>query len=138
MRKLIIREAPFRMAGETFAMNTHEAGYMTHYRFSVFAAIGLLFLTQNIVYATDDYTLTIKDHQFVPAELKVPAGQKIKLVVKNEDGTPEEFESKSLKREKVVAGKSRISLSIGPLSPGVYDFVGEFHEATAKGRIVVE
>jgi plastocyanin len=111
---------------------------MTRYHTSAFAAIGLAFLTQSAVFAADAYTLTIKDHQFEPAELKVPAGQKLKLVVKNEDGTPEEFESKSLKREKVVAGKSQISLSIGPLNAGTYDFVGEFHEATAKGRIVAE
>jgi plastocyanin len=111
---------------------------MTHYRASVFTVIGLALLTITAVHATDDYTLTIRNHQFEPAELKIPAGQKIKLVVKNEDGTPEEFESKSLKREKVVAGKSQISLSIGPLNAGSYDFVGEFHEATAKGRIVAE
>lgn len=111
---------------------------MIRYRPSVYAVIGFALLTQSAVYAADSYTLTIKDHLFDPAELKVPAGQKIKLVVKNEDTTPEEFESKALKREKVVAGKSRISLSIGPLDAGVYDFVGEFHEATAKGRIVAE
>jgi plastocyanin len=107
-------------------------------RFSIFAVFGLLFFSQSAVYAEDTYTLTIKDHQFAPAELKVPAGQKIKLVVINEDGTPEEFESKSLKREKVVAGKGRITLSLGPLNPGAYEFVGEFHEASAKGRIVAE
>jgi plastocyanin len=111
---------------------------MTHSRTSVFAVIGLVFCTQSAVYAADAYTLTIKDHQFDPTELKVPAGQKIKLIVKNEDATPEEFESKSLKREKVVAGKSQISVSIGPLSAGSYEYVGEFHEATAKGRIVAE
>ncbi|HSD73202.1 MAG TPA: cupredoxin domain-containing protein, partial [Steroidobacteraceae bacterium] len=49
-----------------------------------------------------EFKLVIKDHRFVPAELKVPAGQKIKLVVDNQDATPEEFESYTLNREKVV------------------------------------
>ena len=56
----------------------------------------------------------------------------------NEDATPEEFESHDLNREKVIAGKSKGIVVIGPLKPGTYSFVGEFHEDTAKGRIVVK
>jgi plastocyanin len=88
--------------------------------------------------AGEEYTLTLKDHRFEPAELEVPAGQKIKLVVKNEDATPEEFESKSLKREKIVPPKGRIIVPLGPLKPGTYEFFGEFHEATAQGRLIVK
>ena len=90
-------------------------------------------------FATDtEVMLVIKDHRFEPTELKLPAGQRVKLTVDNQDATPEEFESKSLKREKLVPGKSRVSLFVGPLKPGRYDFVGEYHEATAKGTVVVE
>ena len=84
------------------------------------------------------YTLTIKDHKFDPAELEIPKGTKIKLVVKNLDPTPEEFESRDLKREKVVAGNGEITVSIGPLQPGRYAFYGEFNEKTAQGAIVVK
>lgn len=86
----------------------------------------------------DSFTLTIKDHKFQPEELQVPAGKKIKLVVKNLDPTPEEFESHDLKREKVIPANSEATLAIGPLKPGVYKFVGEFNEKTAKGRIVAK
>jgi plastocyanin len=103
-----------------------------------FAAFAFALLAQNAVSAAESYTLTIKDHRFEPAELEVPAGQKFKLVVKNEDATPEEFESKSLKREKIVKGKSEILMNLGPLEPGNYEFFGEFHEATAKGRLVAK
>lgn len=82
--------------------------------------------------------LRIKDHRFDPAELKVPAKKKLKLVVINEDATPEEFESHSLNREKVIPGRSRGVVYIGPLQPGRYEFFGEFHEATAKGVIVAQ
>ena len=88
--------------------------------------------------ADPEITLTIKDHRFVPAEVKVPAGQKIKLIVENQDATPEEFESHALNREKVIAGKSKANIFIGPLKPGRYPFVGEFNEATAKGVVIAE
>ena len=82
--------------------------------------------------------LMIKDHQFVPAELKVPAGKKIKLVVSNLDSTPEEFESHQLNREKVIAGNAKATIYVGPLSPGKYAFWGEFNENTARGVLVAE
>ena len=85
-----------------------------------------------------DYTLTIKDHKFTPEELKVPANTRVVITVINDDATPEEFESKILKVEKVIAGKSKGTVRIGPLKPGRYPFVGEFHEATAKGVVIVE
>ena len=86
----------------------------------------------------DDYVLTIKDHKFTPSEIKVPANQRIMITVVNDDATPEEFESNVLKVEKVIAGKSKGVVRIGPLKPGRYPFVGEYHEATAKGVIIAE
>ena len=83
----------------------------------------------------DDYNLTIRNHQFVPDQLVVPAGKKIKLVISNADSTPEEFESYTLNREKVIPGNSKASVYVGPLEPGKYEFIGEFHEATARGVI---
>ena len=82
--------------------------------------------------------LRIKDHRFSPAEVRVPANQKVRLLVVNEDPTPEEFESHALNREKVIPGRSSATIFIGPLKPGRYDFVGEFHEATAKGVVIAE
>ena len=88
--------------------------------------------------AEPEVQLVIKNHAFEPAELKVPAGQRVKLVVHNQDSTPEEFESHSLNREKVIPGGAKGTVFIGPLKPGRYSFVGEYHEATAKGVIVAE
>lgn len=85
-----------------------------------------------------DYTLTIKDHKFTPTELKVTANKRVTIEVINNDITPEEFESKELKVEKVIAGNSRGTVRIGPLKPGKYPFVGEFHEDTAKGTVIAE
>jgi plastocyanin len=88
--------------------------------------------------AEPELTLVIRDHKFQPSELKVPANTKVRLIVDNQDATAEEFESKDLKREKVIPPKSKGTVLIGPLKPGRYKFVGEFHEATAKGVIIVE
>lgn len=84
------------------------------------------------------YELVIKEHRFQPAELTIPANQKVKLIVKNEDSTPEEFESHSLNREKVIPGKSQAVIWIGPLPPGEHKFFGEFNEATAQGRLIIK
>jgi len=88
--------------------------------------------------ADPEVALTIREHRFEPAELRVPAGQKIKLVVHNQDATPEEFESHELNREKVVAPGAKASIFIGPLKPGRYPFFGEFHEKTARGVVIAE
>ena len=84
-----------------------------------------------------ELALVIKNHRFEPDELKVPANQRVKLVVHNQDSTPEEFESHSLNREKVIPGGAKATIFIGPLKPGRYPFVGEYNEATAKGVVVV-
>jgi plastocyanin len=104
----------------------------------MFALPALLLVCGVALAADPEVKLVIQDHRFEPAELTVPAGKKVKLAIENRDATPEEFESKSLKREKVIAGKSTATISIGPLAPGRYTFVGEFHEATAQGVIVAK
>jgi plastocyanin len=83
-------------------------------------------------------TITIRDHRFEPAELHVPAGKRIALTVVNADPLSEEFDSSALKVEKVIAGKSQGVVHISPLSPGRYDFIGEYHEETAKGQVIAE
>lgn len=88
--------------------------------------------------ADDEFKLVIQNHRFEPQEVVVPAGRKIRLVVENRDPTPEEFESKPLKREKVIAGKSTATIAIGPLKAGRYPFVGEYNEKTAQGVIVAQ
>ena len=90
--------------------------------------------------AAEVVTLTIENHAFSPKEIRIAAGQKVDLKVVNKDATPAEFESKPLAREKIIAGKSSVIIKIGPLQPGRYPFVEEYHEkdAAAQGVIVVE
>jgi plastocyanin len=101
-------------------------------------ATGLMLAT-GIAWADDfDAKLVIRDHKFEPVELTVPAGKKIKLLVDNQDATPEEFESNELNREKIVVGKGTITVFLGPLDAGRYPFFGDFHQETAQGVLIVK
>lgn len=102
-------------------------------------ALGSLLAIATVAGAGEpEFRLVIKDHRFTPAEVKVPAGQKIRLVIENQDPTPEEFESYALNREKIVPGGGQITVFVGPLKPGRYEFFGEFNAKTARGWLVVE
>jgi hypothetical protein len=88
--------------------------------------------------AEPEFLLVIRDHRFTPAEIVVPANAKVRLVGDNQDATPEEFDSHALNREKVIAGRSKAVIFIGPLAPGRYPFMGEFNAATAQGAVVAK
>jgi plastocyanin len=99
----------------------------------------LALLLPSLCLAADaEFTLSIRNHQFEPAELRVPAGRRIKLTVVNRDPTPEEFESYELHREKLIPGNTSGIVYIGPLEPGRYPFFGDFHPKTTTGVVVAE
>ncbi|SRR5712691_2143723 len=100
----------------------------------VLAALGLPSMTA----AAQEFNLVIRNHKFEPEEIRVPAGKRVSIYVSNEDASPEEFDSSALKVEKVIPGKSKGLVRIGPLAPGRYEFIGEFHADTAKGVVIAE
>ena len=79
--------------------------------------------------------LTLKDHRFSPASVTVPAGQKVRIELINQDPAVEEFDSVDLGVERDVTPHGRTSFTIGPLKPGTYSFMGELHADTAQGEI---
>ena len=85
-----------------------------------------------------EIALTIESNRFQPDEIKVKAGAAFLLVITNKDKSAEEFESKDLRIEKVIPGGKTVRLKMPALKAGTYDFVGEYHEKTAKGRIIAE
>ncbi len=101
------------------------------------AALSAFLLFSAAVHA-EDFVLTLKNNQFSPKELTVPAGQKIKITVKNLDASPAEFESSDLNREKVVGGNSEITVFIGPLDAGSYGFFDDFHRNTTTGTVIAK
>jgi hypothetical protein len=83
-------------------------------------------------------SLVLENHRFTPDRLEVPAGKKVKVTVENRDATAEEFDSGDLRVEKVIPGKSKGIVWLGPLKPGEYKFVGEYNEKTAQGVVVAK
>jgi hypothetical protein len=102
----------------------------------VISALIVLTLALPVVAELNVFELRIQDHLFQPAVLYVPAGEKVKLLVLNQDPSPEEFESFSLNREKVILGHGKATLFIGPLKPGKYEFFGEYNPDSAQGVLI--
>ena len=98
-----------------------------------------LVLTVAVVAAADlEIPVAIEKNRFQPDEIRVKAGTPFVLVVTNKDTTPEEFESKELRIEKVITGGKTMKIRVRALKAGSYPFVGDYHQATAKGRIIAE
>lgn len=85
-----------------------------------------------------EITITVKNHAFDPAQIEVPAGKPVVLRIKNLDASPMEFESKSLRVEKVLSGNGEAVINLRPQKPGRYEFFDDFHAATTKGVVVVK
>jgi plastocyanin len=85
-----------------------------------------------------EITISVKNHAFDPSEIQVPAGKPIVLHIKNLDSSPMEFESKSLRVEKVLTGNGEAVINLRPQKPGRYEFFDDFHASTTKGVVVVK
>ena len=118
-------------------MQCRHAGAIIKLAVLAAVALGLAPMSVN---AQEVVTLqiSIKNHRFQPSELKAPANRPITLAVRNLDPTPEEFESRTLRVEKVIAGNSESTIQLPPLSPGRYRFYGDFNQATAQGAFIAE
>jgi Cupredoxin-like domain len=81
-------------------------------------------------------SLTLQNHQFVPAEVHAPPGKQIAIRVKNLNDIVSEFESSDLHFEKIVPVGSEATVYVRPLQPGRYNFYDDFHHAT-QGYLVV-
>lgn len=109
------------------------------FRISLSAALAVLTLaiaSPAAEAAPEPLTLVLKDHRFTPETLSVPAGRKVQIVLVNRDGATDEFDSRDLGVEQLVTPNGQVTFSIGPLKPGTYAFMGEFHSATAQGHVV--
>ena len=105
-------------------------------KIKIIILIYALFISLNSQAKTPIIEIEIKNHLFFPAEVIVPANKKVKLLISNNDPTPEEFESYELNCEKIIMGNKKTIIFIGPLKPGNYPFLGEFNPKTAQGVII--
>lgn len=96
-----------------------------------------IFLLLSFNVAGKEYFIILKDHLFYPSTITIAANKKVKLLIENQDNTPEEFDSFDLNREKVLYPHRKSVIYIGPLSKGRYEFFGEFSPNTARGVVIV-
>jgi len=86
--------------------------------------------------AAEAVVLVIKNHRFAPTEVSVPAGERFRIEVENQDTTPAEFESADLRVEKIIVPGGKITVMAGPLKPGSYKFFDDYHPDTANGILI--
>jgi len=90
------------------------------------------------VWSDEPVTLHLKNHKFSPSVIKVKANKPSMITLYNDDDGADEFDSSSLKVERVVPGHDKANIRIRALAPGKYPFMGEFHSATAQGVVIAE
>ena len=100
----------------------------------------LLPLAAAPAHAQDDptYRLEFRDGAITPSRLEVPANTRFRLELINQGKTPAEFESKELKKEKVLAAESESVLVIRTLDPGEYPFFDDFHPDAPPAVLVAK
>lgn len=81
--------------------------------------------------------IAIHKEGFVPAQLELPPGVKVKLTITNEGDLPAEFESFDLSREIIVPVHRSVTIFVGPLRAGRYEFFNDFNPAM-RGNITVK
>jgi heme/copper-type cytochrome/quinol oxidase subunit 2 len=74
-------------------------------------------------------SVTIKGKHFSPSTLHAPANRPIRITVHNADSAAAEFESRTLRVEKVVPPRGTVVVNVKPLAPGSYGFFDDFNQA---------
>ena len=111
---------------------------MSRFVVAVVVSVALAALASSARADDPSFNLTLKDHHFSPQGLTIPANTRVRLVVKNLDSTPAEFESDEFTAEKVVPAGGEITVFVGPLKPGSYEFHDEYHEDESKTHLTVK
>jgi len=108
---------------------------------TLFTAIALLSVAATrapTAQSATEIQVSYMDKKFTPAEISAPANTPIVVKLKNLDANAMEFESKTLKVEKVVAGSSDATINVRAQKPGRYEFFDEYNEKVARGALVVK
>jgi len=109
----------------------------TFFAFALIAAAVLFASGHSNAQQSASVAISVKDHRFQPNQISAPANRPISIRVKNLDPTPMEFESTSLRVEKVIAAGSEGVVNVRALAPGRYEFFDDFHQQT-RGTLVVQ
>ncbi|WP_249383882.1 cupredoxin domain-containing protein [Chitinivorax sp. B] len=84
------------------------------------------------------FKLIARNGKLEPSTLNVPAGQRFKIEIDNQNTGAIEFESLPLRQEKVLGPGAKSFVVIHPLKPGSYKYFDDYHQATSQGQIVAK
>ena len=101
------------------------------------AAIAMLQVSPSQAQQATEIHLTYSKGQFQPSQVSAPADKPIAFRIKNLDAKAMEFESSSLRVEKVVAAGSEGVINVRALKPGRYEFYDDFNDK-ARGALIVQ
>lgn len=118
-------------------MRTHSAVGKAIVAVLALAATTLTLSSGAHAQETAAVTISVKNHHFQPAEVHAPANRRLALTIKNLDAAAMEFESVSLRVEKVIAAGGEGLINVRALAPGRYEFFDDFHQDT-RGVLVVQ
>jgi Cupredoxin-like domain len=97
----------------------------------------LLPLSPSQAQQATEIRVTYSNGQFQPSQVSAPADKPILFRVKNLDAKAMEFESTSLRVEKVVAANSEGVVNVRALKAGRYEFYDDFNDK-ARGALIVQ
>jgi heme/copper-type cytochrome/quinol oxidase subunit 2 len=100
-------------------------------------AIAILQVSPSQAQQATEVQLTYTKGQFQPSQVRAPADKPVTFRVKNLDAKAMEFESTSLRVEKVVAANSEGVINVRALKPGRYEFYDDFNDK-ARGALTVQ
>jgi heme/copper-type cytochrome/quinol oxidase subunit 2 len=100
-------------------------------------AVAMLQVSPSRAQQATEVQVTYSKGQFQPSEVHAPADKPISFRVKNLDAKAMEFESTSLRVEKVVAAGSEGVINVRALKPGRYEFYDDFNDK-ARGALTVQ
>jgi hypothetical protein len=104
---------------------------------AAFGAVAMLQGSPSQAQQATEIRLTYSQGQFQPSQVSAPADKPIAFRIKNLDAKAMEFESSSLRVEKVVAAGSEGIVNVRALKPGRYEFYDDFNEK-ARGALTVQ
>ncbi len=104
---------------------------------SFIGATALFAVSPSLAQQVTEIHLTYSKGQFQPKEVSAPADKPISFRIKNLDAKAMEFESTSLRVEKVVAAGTDGVVNVRALKPGRYEFYDDFNDK-ARGALTVQ
>ena len=110
---------------------------MKNLTLAALCAVAMLQVSPLRAQQATEIALTYSKGQFQPSQVSAPADKPISFRIKNLDAKAIEFESTSLRVEKVVAAGSEGVVNVRALKPGRYEFFDDFNDK-ARGALTVQ